>query len=448
MNPDREPLEAAGSTPSEVSLDEAFALAQNMHRAGQLEGARTLYERILDAAPDHADAWHFLGLARYQQHLVEPAIEAVRTSLALAPDYPDAHANLANMLLDCGDPGGAEEHLQRAIALNPQAVPPRLTLAVMRRALGRAAEAETLLLALLEQHPREALIHHAMGHTQAALGRLEPAVRHYSEAVVLDPSLGGSRQRLVFALVALGRMDQALRQLREWMEQEPDNPAPRHLFAACGGAPPPPRAGDDYVRHVFDRFAVSFDAKLADLEYRAPQLLGACVARVLGAPAAVLDVLDAGCGTGLLAAHLRLYARRLCGVDLSPGMLARARSRGSYDELLEAELTAFLRSRPGRYDLVASSDTLCYFGDLEDPAAAAHAALRDQGRFVFTLEHGSAQAETYHLQHHGRYAHRRDYAERVLQQAGFDDVRIATGTLRMEGGKPVAGLIVAARKGT
>ena len=36
-----------------------------------------------------------------------------------------------------------------------------------------------------------------------------------------------------------------------------------------------------------------------------------------------LDVLDAGCGTGLCGPLVAPYARRLVGVDLSEAMLAR-----------------------------------------------------------------------------------------------------------------------------
>src|SRR6185436_12414033 len=40
------------------------------------------------------------------------------------------------------------------------------------------------------------------------------------------------------------------------------------------------------------------------------------------------DVLEVGCGTGLLLERFRRFARSTKGIDLSPGMLARARERG------------------------------------------------------------------------------------------------------------------------
>ena len=42
------------------------------------------------------------------------------------------------------------------------------------------------------------------------------------------------------------------------------------------------------------------------------------------------DVLEVGCGTGLVLLRIREFARQARGVDLSPGMLATAQARGLY----------------------------------------------------------------------------------------------------------------------
>ena len=52
-------------------------------------------------------------------------------------------------------------------------------------------------------------------------------------------------------------------------------------------------------------------------------------------PSKQLDVLDAGCGTGLCGPLLAPYARRLIGVDLSEGMLALAKEKHVYDALIK-----------------------------------------------------------------------------------------------------------------
>src|SRR5262249_37322411 len=145
-------------------------------------------------------------------------------------------------------------------------------------------------------------------------------------------------------------------------------------------------ASDSYVKVLFDNFASTFDVHLQRLEYRAPELVVETL-RENGLPAGrESDILDAGCGTGLCGTLLRDYARKLVGVDLSAGMLEKARASGRYDELTEGELTAFMRAHPASCDVIASADTLCYFGDLREPAVAAAAALRPGGRFAFSVE--------------------------------------------------------------
>jgi predicted TPR repeat methyltransferase len=167
---------------------------------------------------------------------------------------------------------------------------------------------------------------------------------------------------------------------------------------------------------------------------------------VLPSPDRALDVLDAGCGTGLCAPLIRAHARQLTGVDLSSGMIEKARSRGDYDVLEVAELTAFLQAHPLVYDLVLSADTLIYFGELQDAMMAAHAALRPNGWLGFTLEVKDGDDDGTELMPSGRYQHTRAYVERVVTGAGFANVHISADTLRKEGGQEVNGWVVLAQR--
>ena len=163
-------------------------------------------------------------------------------------------------------------------------------------------------------------------------------------------------------------------------------------------------------------------------------------------PSRHYEVLDAGCGTGLCAPFIAPFARRLTGVDLSAGMLAIAREKRLYDELVQAELTEFLESRVEDFDLIVSADTLVYFGDLSPVLTAAAASLRSNGRLVFTLEHLADPAGLdYRLEWHGRYSHARGYVDALLTCAGLTPT-IEEAELRMEAGKAVAGLAIDARK--
>ena len=136
------------------------------------------------------------------------------------------------------------------------------------------------------------------------------------------------------------------------------------------------------------------------------------------------------------------------GVDLSEGMIAKARDRGVYDELVTEELTEFLESRRHSYDLILSADTLVYFGDLEQVATAAAAALRPGGVIAFSLERLDAEGAEpgYHLEKHGWYTHTEQYVQEIMTRVGTAIVSLEHAVPRVERGAPVAGLLVVARK--
>jgi predicted TPR repeat methyltransferase len=138
----------------------------------------------------------------------------------------------------------------------------------------------------------------------------------------------------------------------------------------------------------------------------------------------------------------------MVGVDLSAGMLDRARQRNVYDELEQAELTQFMQQRPSCFDLIISSDTLVYVGDLAAVIAAGVSALRSGGVLIFSLEHAQdgAGEKGYRLEFSGRYAHGEDYVRQTLVEAGLQIRSIRRDILRKEGGKPVAGLVAIASK--
>lgn len=438
-----------GGNAAEVTLDQAMALAMDLQRKGHLSDAEAVYRRILDAFPQHVDALHFLGLACFLQGRAEEGVSLLARAIALQPEHAGAHNNLGNMLAKQGDLQGAEDAYRRAIELQPDRPEARTNLGVVLRRMGDEVAAEACFRKALALDPRHAEADHQLGCLLSESERWAEAMDCFHRSMILRPYDGSSYRRVGMTLYGLGRLEEARQLYQRWVQLEPDNELAAHQLAAASGLETPPaRASDACVKSTFDVFAESFDRILARLEYRAPALVGEALAARLGAPAAALDILDAGVGTGLCGAFLRPYARRLTGVDLSPGMLEKAAARQLYDDLTMAELAAYLGAskNAGAFDVVVSADTLCYFGDLQAAATAAARALRPGGLLIFTVEQAAEEPRLgYQLEPHGRYSHGDAYLRRVWTEAGFSDLRLAGATLRNENHKPVAGLVVSAR---
>lgn len=446
MDPEHSEFEPPGST--EMTLDEALAYALRLQQDGRVEGAAQLYTRILEKAPAHVDALHFLGVARFQLGDGEAAVDLIRRAIELKPDFAGASNNLGNILRHLGRLTEAAEAYRRVIELEPENADALNNLGALLRAEGKPAAAEQLLRRVLELAPQHADALHNLGNVLVELKRDEEAADVYSQAIMLRPYDAENHLRLAMALYGLQREQEVLKVYERWLEIEPDSVEAQHMMAAATGQAVPERASDAYVRRTFDRFAERFDTVLMHLDYRAPQLLTKLMRKVVGAPSGHLDILDAGCGTGLCGVLVKPWAQRLTGVDLSPKMIERARLREVYDHLVVDEITAYLSQHIGAYDMVISADTLCYFGDLLAVVSAAAASLRPGGWLGFTVEKAAADdaPDGYRLQFHGRYSHTEPYVHDVLARAGLEPVGIENAVLRFERQAPVPGLVVSAVK--
>jgi predicted TPR repeat methyltransferase len=423
---------------------QAFEAAMRLHRTGHLDDAEAVYREILAGIPENPDVLHYLGVLCHQQKKSDEAESLIRRALELDLDYVDAHNNLGNVLEDRGRLEEATAAYREAIRLHPGHADAHNNLGVMLKVAGRLDEAVGAYRKAIEIERNHADAYHNLGTALWRQRKAAEATAAYRRSIELRPHNPECYHALCSIFRRTGELDLACEVLRKWLAGEPENPVPRHLLAACRGDAPD-RAADDYIRETFDGFAASFDRNLKGLEYRAPWLIAAAVAREERDGG--FDVLDAGCGTGLCGPLLRPHARRLVGVDLSQGMLDRARDRGDYDDLVAAELTAFLDEQDSAYDVVASADTLCYFGVLEPVFAVAAKSLREGGRLIFTVEHlqdGDVEVG-YRIEPHGRFCHSEGYVERALRDSGMQLVSIDRETLRLEGGEPVPGLVVVAR---
>ena len=431
----------------QLSLDEAVALANQLQRDKRLDEADALYRAVLEVAPQHADALHFSGVLAHRRGHNDQAVALIEQSLALAPDRVDCHNNLGIVLQSSGRLDAAISAYRRAIALDPRHANAHSNLGVLLRASGHPLDAEAAYRTAIELDPGHADAYTNLGILLNGLKRAEEAVACFCKAITLRPRHPDARRLLALAYCTLGDVDAAAGIFDEWLDEEPDSPVALHMRAACTGRDVPARASSAFVEQTFDGFAASFESKLQKLSYRAPALVAAMLEDAGLEPGARLDVLDAGCGTGLCGPLIVPYAARLVGVDLSGGMLAHARDKGVYHTLVKAELTGFLRDHAGAFDLIVSADTLVYFGPLDEVFACAAHALRPGGLLVCTLEALAAggDAADHRLELHGRYSHAEPYVERVLGSAGLR-AEIAHAELRLEAGIPVAGLVIRARK--
>ncbi len=160
-------------------------------------------------------------------------------------------------------------------------------------------------------------------------------------------------------------------------------------------------------------------------------------------PGRDMDVLDFGCGTGLVTLRLQPLVKTIVGADSSKGMLGvlenKVRERGLANvsvRRVDFEQGELLK---GKFHLIVSSMVLHHVPDTAKLFAQWHELLLPGGMVCFSdldSEDGSFHGDNTGVFHHG---FDRTGLKRLLQAAGFHDARDTTAATMMrdtaEGGK-------------
>lgn len=397
----------------------------------QSQAALACFERAIALQPQHALSWNNRGNAMRVLGRFDDALYSYQQAIEHRPAYPEAFFNRGITCQSARRHVSALASFEQAIALRPNYPEAWCAAGASLQNLQRYAEAIAhydRAIALRPEYPE------AICNRGTALQRCDDfsaALMEHERALTLRPQYARAHLCRGNSLRALQRPDEAIAAFRLAARHGADSEHVAYQIAALGEGTAPAVAPPSYVRELFDEYADHFEQHLLQrLEYAVPQTLAAAVRRhVRGSR---LQVLDLGCGTGLCGAQLRDVAHTLTGVDLSPNMLEQARAAGHYDALHCAEGTAWLSTASEVYELIVAADVLVYFGDLAALFGAVRSALRGGGVFGFSVE--ANEAGDYVLGPSQRYAHSREYLERLAQHQGFDVKEMVRQPLRRDGG--------------
>ena len=424
-----------------------LAEAKQCVKDHDIEAASQICEQLLEADPEQAEVWHLRGVTHAEQGSLEDAADCFRKASEIDTTKALYPYNLGLALKMLGRFDQAVDAYQMAIDRNPEFLEARNNLGTALIAQRRDLEAVDCFRDLVARFPESADSHFNLANTLQDVGQSDDAIEHFRRTIELKPEHGTARENLARALTDADRLDEAREVWQQWLEFDPDNGIAQHMLMALDGDQTPTRCDDKYIRETFEQeFADNFDQQLLRLDYRTPALVGDAI-QAIDRPLADLEILDAGCGTGLCGPILRPLASNLVGADLSAAMLEKAKDRAMYDDLFECEITDFMNSNPGGFDMMIASDTLCYFGDLTEILSATAKTLRKNGVVVFSVEAApdEAECESYQLQKHGRYCHAEEYVRQSVANAGLQLTVLTKATQRFEGGLPVEGFIVTAK---
>lgn len=204
-----------------ATVQQAFQAAYTHHQAGQLREAEALYRQILAAEPNHADAWHLLGLVAHQVGRGDMAEQWIGRAIALSGERAVFHSNLGNVLRAKRDLDRAEVALRRAIQLDPQLADAYNNLGNVLADRGAMAAAADAYRQALRIRPGYAEPHNNLGTLFHASGQLDQAIEQYRQALASNPRYFDAYNNLGTALKLQNRLEEAGDAYREALRLAP-----------------------------------------------------------------------------------------------------------------------------------------------------------------------------------------------------------------------------------
>ncbi len=497
--------------------DMYFEKAYSKHMAGNRQSARMLYERIIKRNPMHIDATYMLGTLLAESGVLELGLMYLKSAAKLKPDSPMIYSNLGHVYLKLGKLDQARDCYLRSLKLNPQDPGILFNLGTVFHLQGKLEQAASYIENSLEIKPDFpsayillSNIYREQNHPDLGAACLIKFLEYVPDSIEVLFELGN-------ILAAHQDYANASIYFKRILEIDPGNGSARHAVAALSGETTA-TAPRQHVEQIFDDLSESFDGHLAQLGYRAPEILKEMIialaanqihfdrgtdldcgtglsgmqfrplAAHLPGPDLSQKMLDAarakeihdeltnadvcqylessqlrkekiialaanqihfdraidlGCGTGLSGLQFRPMVKHLTGLDLSQKMLDVARTKEIYDELSKADVCQYLESSQQQYDLFIATDVFVYIGDLSDTFRTISAHARPDACFLFSTEESLEQ--DFVLRPTGRYAHSRNYIEKLASTHGFAIASSQSMNLRMEGQQQIKGGLFALR---
>lgn len=170
------------------------------------------------------------GYVLQQKGKLDDAIVQYQTAIKIAPDYAEAHNNLATVLANLNRHDEAITILKNALRINPEFAQAHFNLGFYLFEKGRYKEATEHLKKTLQIDPNQSDAYLQLGRALAEQELYADAIIAYQNAIRIDPHFASSHTYLGIALYKLGKLDEAVLSFQEALRLDP-NFVEAHLYS-------------------------------------------------------------------------------------------------------------------------------------------------------------------------------------------------------------------------
>ena len=413
--------------------------------AGRLSDAAVSLNQLVAAHPTDARVYVAGWLLANKAGNSDAALQSARRAVALAPTSGTAYYCLSDTEQKRGDIDAARRSIEQALVLAAQNLKFRELAVNLANAQADHVVAEKHLRSAYAQDPSIPGIKTMIGNSLRYRGKHDESESWLNEAVALDADDADAHHGLAMIAYLRDQHPLAVEHLAQALRVRPDDEGFLYLKAIFAGETPALQP-EGMTRGLFDRYATRFDTHLVGaLKYRVPQMISRMI--LARFPDRNINVLDLGCGTGLLGAALGAIGGYFVGVDLSLPMLEEAKKHNVYSRLHNVNLLdALAATDADEYEIIVAADVFIYVGALDAAIRDSFKVLKPGGWLFFSCESAPVDGPDFVLRKSMRYAQTTGYVKRLLDAAGFAEPSIEDIDLRMEKEAVIPGYLVAVQK--
>jgi len=181
-------LEQQAGGASAASADLQFTAGTVASKAGLIDRANEHYAMARAARPTDARFAMFHAMVQIRMNEKDAANASLLQAVHLDPGLAEAWGTMAELEHGANRLGVAQQHLERALALQPNVERWRVLQARIYNRQARPEEAATILLGLSEPTRRTKPVLRLLGESYGLLGRPADAASLYEEAATREPA--------------------------------------------------------------------------------------------------------------------------------------------------------------------------------------------------------------------------------------------------------------------
>jgi len=191
----------------------------SLFNSGRYVELEKLARALVGQYPNFGFVWKIFGIALKMQG--KEAIGAMQKAMALLPNDPDVHYNMANVMQELGQLEAAAAGYRQALALKFDDAGTHCNLGNVWQELGRFDEAAACFRTALKFEPDNAALHYNLGNALTRLDQPNNAIASFRQALALKADYAEAYNNLGNALTESGQLEAAQESLHRALQISP-----------------------------------------------------------------------------------------------------------------------------------------------------------------------------------------------------------------------------------